>query len=58
MEGVCKLVDSEELRALLEASLKLMSQYARELNNRDNGHRKEYQSIEQWKVDAIIQPNS
>lgn len=52
MTGVCLETNPEVLRTLLEVALKQLSLYAKELNSKDGGNRKEYDSIEQWKVDA------
>lgn len=52
MIGASKIESPERLRVLLEAALKLLSQYARELNSLDNGMRKEYKGIEDWNKDG------
>lgn len=52
MIGAGRTIDSEELRTLLEAALKLLSSYAEELNAKDGGSRKTYNNIEIWKRDA------
>ena len=54
MIGVCMEQDPEVLRHLLLSALKQMSAYAKELNVIDNGTRKEYTTIEDWKKDASV----
>lgn len=52
MLGVSKVDDPRELKVLLEEALTLLSKYAKELNEKDSGTRKEYKSIEEWNRDA------
>ena len=54
MIGVCMEQDPEALRNLLLSALKQMSAYAKELNTLDNGTRKEYKTVEDWKKDASV----
>ena len=49
MIGATTIMDPEQLKFLLEAALKLLSAYAKELNLIDGGNREEYKTIINWK---------
>ena len=54
MVGATAVTKKNELTALLEAALKLLSTYAEELNAIDGGNRLTYRTIQDWKIDAPL----